>query len=193
MRKYIWTLLIIIIFLSCGQSGKVKESQMSKKDIVDSIVNHTPDLNSSTDSLTQSRIEDLKDEFQNYKIFNLKNPIFADFNGDKVEDRADFKTIDNHSGILITDGRTNKITRLGFGKYFKEMTDFNWVNYWGLLKDSITKKINFDETSGDIIGGVDFKLDNVSIFVRVDKSEDASGGGVITFKDNKYLWVHQSE
>ena len=193
MKNYLWTLLILILLISCGQSGKEKISQIDKAMELNSTNNFSTNSNDSINSLMISRNEDLKDEFKNFKIFNLNIPIIGDFNGDKIDDRAEYKNVGGQSGITITDGKTKRIVRLGFGERLGLMTDFNWVNYWGLLKDSTTTKINVDENTGDIIGGVDFKLDNVSIFVRVDKSEDSSGGGVITYKDKQYIWIQQSE
>jgi hypothetical protein len=42
---------------------------------------------------------------------------------------------------------------------------------------------------GEIIGEQEFVLANPSIYVR--KAE--VGGGVITFKDGKFRWVHQAD
>lgn len=61
------------------------------------------------------------------------------------------------------------------------------MDYWGVLQDSSTYEIII--TNGEIVGDTLVRLENPSIFVR--KKE--VGGGLITFKDGKYEWIHQAD
>lgn len=65
--------------------------------------------------------------------------------------------------------------------------DFSWVDFWGTTKDRETYEIVIKDS--EIIGDKTTKLDNNSIFVR----KEEVGGGVITYKNGKFIWVHQSD
>jgi len=69
------------------------------------------------------------------------------------------------------------------------LTDFDWVDYWGVLKDKTTFEIIFDSISGDILGDSIRPLKNISLFVE----QDEVGGGVITYKNGTYKWIHQAD
>jgi hypothetical protein len=104
-------------------------------------------------------------------------------------DTAEFISLNGKKGILIRDG--GRIDTIGAGIGFEEMgDDFSWVDTWGILEDSITYEIVIEDN--EIKGSKEFKLTNPSIFVWKTTDEEA-GGGIITFKDNKYQWVHQAE
>ena len=68
------------------------------------------------------------------------------------------------------------------------MKGFNWVDYWALVEDRETSETTFKE-DGDVLGGREVKLQNPSIFV----ARDEEGGGLITFRNGKYEWVHQAD
>ena len=56
-----------------------------------------------------------------------------------------------------------------------------------------TKEFKFDNNTGDILGSKTVQLKNISIFLRQDEDGDGSGGGIITYEDNNYKWIHQTE
>ncbi|RIJ47710.1 hypothetical protein D1614_14115 [Maribellus luteus] len=129
----------------------------------------------------------LECDFENVIHFSIDESIIADFNGDGINDTAVFRKENKTSGIIIKHGQTEETVSLGFGKDFAHLTDFNWVDFWGLVKDSTTYEMVFNET--DILGDTIISLKNPSIVVR----KEEAGGGVITLKNGIYIWIHQSD
>jgi len=193
MKKQLVILSTIVLLFGCGQRKKEKTFQ------TDYSVKHNSTLNGSTsdkDSLgniMNSRKETLNREFKKYKIYRLNETLCEDFNGDGIADKAEFVKSNGKAGIIITDGKSKELTKLGFGNKFAHLTDFDWVNYWGVLKDSSTNEVEFDNNTGDILGSKTVQLKNISIFLRQDENGDGSGGGIITYEDNNYKWIHQTE
>ena len=193
MKKQLVILSTIVLLFGCGQRKKEKTFQ------TDYSVKHNSTLNGSTsdkDSLgniMNSRKETLNREFKKYKIYRLNETLCEDFNGDGISDKAEFVKSNRKTGIIITDGKSKELTKLGFGNKFAHLTDFDWVNYWGVLKDSSTNEVEFDNNTGDILGSKTVQLKNISIFLRQDENGDGSGGGIITYEDNNYKWIHQTE
>jgi len=72
-------------------------------------------------------------------------------------------------------------------KFYEMGDDFGWVDTWGVTYDKIANEVLIKDS--EIIGGRDVKLKNPSIILR---KEDA-GGGLVTFLDSKYQWVHQAD
>ncbi|MEZ4828990.1 MAG: hypothetical protein R3C61_22290 [Bacteroidia bacterium] len=191
--KHITYILTFLILTSCGQSNSDKES---KKEIsaetdtikVESKVDTTkPDLKQSSTKQTEHNNQDLSYEFKEATIFKLTDTINADFNGDGYADQAIFKKENETSGIIITHGETNQVIKIGFGEPFAHLTEFNWVDYWGLVNDSETYEVVIEDA--EIIGDREVKLDNPSIVVR----KEEVGGGLITFKEGQYVWIHQAD
>jgi hypothetical protein len=144
----------------------------------------------SRDTSTHSlKTDSAEPEGNHYKKVPLNHFIIADLNGNQNMDTAEFISLNGKKGILIRDG--GRIDTIGAGIGFEEMgDDFSWVDTWGILEDSITYEIVIEDN--EIKGSKEFKLTNPSIFVWKTTDEEA-GGGIITFKDNKYQWVHQAE
>lgn len=194
MEKQLVILSTIVLLFGCGQTKKEKTLQTENTVKHDSTLNYTTSEKDSLGNILNSRKEILNREFKKYKIYRLDETLCEDFNGDGIADKAEFVKSNGKTGIIITDGKSQKLTKLGFGKKFAHLTDFDWVNYWGVLKDPSTTEVQFDSISGDILGGKKVPLKNISIFVRQDENEeDGGGGGVITYEDNDYKWIHQAE
>ena len=128
-------------------------------------------------------------ELKNEQEFKLTDAIISDFNGDKKLDTAKFQLKNNKAGVIITDGLTHKETIIGCGNKFDETgwDDFKWVDYWGITNDTLTYNVIVKDD--EIIGTENFHLDNPSIFLR----DNEAGGGIITYKNGKYMWVHQAD
>ena len=135
----------------------------------------------------ESYNQDLSYESEGATIFNLTDTLKADFNGLGKLDYAVFIKEIETSGIVITHGESNEKTKIGFGKPFAHLPQFNWVDYWGIVNDSITYEIVIEDA--EIIGDREVKLDNTSIVVR----KEELGGGLITFKEGEYIWIHQAD
>ncbi|MFC5192715.1 hypothetical protein ACFPIK_13135 [Algoriphagus aquatilis] len=185
--KYLIYVLNFLILTSCDQSNSNKESQQeisSEKDRVDIKDKEEPEqnLNETTEYANQG----LSSEFKKVTTFNLTDTLIADLNGDGKLDQAVFNRKNETSGIVITHGETSEKIKIGFGELFAHLTDFNWVDYWGLVYDSETYEIVIEDD--EIIGGREVKLDNPAIVVR----KEEVGGGLITFKEGRYIWIHQA-
>ena len=99
-----------------------------------------------------------------------------------------FTSENNKSGIKIIDGRTKGVVKIGLGVEFEEMGDsFDWVDYWGLVTDAKTYEILIKDS--EIIGDTIINLENKSIVLR----KEEVGGGLVSFLNGKYQWIHQAD
>lgn len=139
-------------------------------------------------SQTETNKEKNKYEFSNVTILKLNEVINEDLNGDGKIDEAIFVTENAKSGIKIIDGKTGKVMKIGLGQEFEEMgDDFSWVDYWGVVKDKTTYEIIIED--GEILEEHALELENPSLLL---KKEDV-GGGLITFRKGKFVWIHQTD
>lgn len=146
------------------------------------IVDKEKKMTESSQASKEDSISDLPDNETHYKLTDI---IVADFNGDGHLDKAVFKQENKTSGIIITHGQTDEIVKIGFEEPFSHLTNFNWVEEWGLSEEKNQYEVLVID--GEIAGQRDIKLINPSIFVRLDGL-----GGLITFMDEKYTWIHQA-
>lgn len=191
--KYITYILIFLTLMSCGQLNSDKDSKKKVSTETDPIKVVTkadttkPELKQNSIEQTENNNQDLSYEFKDVNIFKLTDTIIADFNGDGKLDQAIFKKEDETSGIIITHGEIDEIIKIGFGEQLAHLTEFNWVDFWGLVNDKKTYEIIIIDA--EIIRDREVKLDNPSIVVR----KEEANGGLITFKKGKYVWIHQSD
>lgn len=203
MRKITY-ILIFFILTSCGEShSEQKTTDVSlttptdKTEKLEVKQDNTLKLKISEDSTIEEssynpeeyRQESLNMSFEKATLFKLTDTIKADFNGDGVTDKAIYIKDNETSGITIIHGKTNEKVKIGFGKQFGHLKEFNWVDYWGLVKDRETNETIFEDNgNGDVTGSKDVILQNPSIFLGADEQ----GGGLITFINGKYKWIHQT-
>jgi outer membrane biogenesis lipoprotein LolB len=187
------TYILTFVFLTgCGNSNQKTESKEINSDKLEQekieSVNNIENLQNQTNANTiDFQRQTLSSEFKNAKLYNLTDTIEADFNGDGNVDKAVFIKDNQNSGIIIKHGETLSQVKIGFGQPFAHLTNFNWVDFWGLVNDSTSYEILFNET--DIICDTIIRLENPSIVVR----KEEVGGGLITFKNGEYKWIHQSD
>ena len=193
MNKQLVIISTILLFFSCVQTKKEKTLEADNSTQLDSRINNSTLEKESFRKLTNLRKETLSQEFETFKIYSLNETLIDEFNGDGFADKAEIVRLNGKSGIIITDGKSKELTKLGFGKNLAHLTDFDWVNYWGVVKDSTTYEVQFDSESGDITGSKTVRLKNISIFLRRDDNENGGGGGIITYIDNEYKWIHQAD
>ena len=188
MRKIIF-ILAILILTSCRQSISDRSNDtLPDTDTVNTDLKGViPDLYNSENESSDFENQSADLEFKSLIIFPLKDTISADFNGDGTVDQAVYRKENETSGIIIKHGRTNEEVRFGFGEPFAHLSEFNWVDYWGLVKDDETYEIVIEDA--EIIGDRNIELENPSILVR----QKETGGGLITFKNGKYQWIHQAD
>lgn len=183
---YITTLLILT---GCGQTNSEQNSNINKDTITDKVSDTTISDNkqiSKQNSTDENQSEEYRkqslDGFEKATLYKLTDTITADFNGDGILDKAFYKKENQNSGIIIKHGQTNEVIKIGFGKKFAHMTEFDWIDYWGLVEDRQTSETTFTE-EGDVLGSKEVKLQNPSIVLGADEV----GGGLITFLNGKYV------
>lgn len=182
MKNIVLYLLISFVTYAC-HTNNASEKPIGNDTIALNKVD-TLSKNTKSDNL-QYYQNSLVGEFKNFKIFNISDTIKADLNGDKV---VDFAFFTNKKNISIVDGLSKKAVIVGSDKSFDDIgNDFSWVDFWGTTTDMGTYEIVIEDS--EIVGDKKAKLNNHSLFVR----KDEVGGGVITFKENKYVWIHQAD
>lgn len=186
--------MTFIILTGCGQTNTENKSNIDLDSIAEQVSDTTTlDNNQLAQQTTadKNHTEEFKKQyisgFEKATLYKLTDTITADFNGDGFLDKAIYKKEKETSGILIIHGRTNDQVKIGSGKQFSHMTEFNWIDYWGLVEDKETGETTFSE-DGDILGSKDVKLQNPSIVLGADEV----GGGLITYLNGKYVWIHQT-
>ena len=189
----IFALIYISTLISCNTKNENEQNQnISQKDTLakknkSEIISQKEDDRNGLDTVTNITVS-LKNEFKSFEIKNIKDTIKADLNGDKISDLAFFTNNNDKKQIFILDGKSKR--KIKFEKYTSsgEMEDdFSWVDYWGTTEDKETFEILIIDS--EIAGDTITKLYNKSIFVR----KEEVGGGVITYKENRYIWIHQSD
>lgn len=126
-------------------------------------------------------------EFKDFRIYKLSDAIIADFNGDGRKDTAQFRKTEEEACVIISHGGSSEQIVLGCGNELDGIgDDFSWVDEWGILLDRSTFEVKFE--NDEVAGSEEVLLDNPGIVV----TKKESGGGVITFKNRKYIWIHQT-
>ncbi|MDF3028424.1 MAG: hypothetical protein K0S23_2731 [Fluviicola sp.] len=188
--KQIIYILPFLILTACGQSKSERVSNRvsntSPAPVPDTTAVNTQQNPAEEDPGEDYRNQALS-EFEKARVYKLTDTLVADYNGDGFSDKAFYQKEKETSGIIIKHGKTNEEVRIGFGKPFAHFTEFGWVDYWGIVEDKETSEATFTE-EGDILGSKDIKLQNPSIALGANEI----GGGLITFLNGKYVWIHQT-
>jgi len=187
MAMKIITTILSLAFLLSGCRNSINSSKYKAE--VDS-ANITRSESVSEAQIGQSKEESIESDLSKTEMLELTEILKDDFNGDGILDRAEFRKESGKSGILIINGKSNDTVKIGLGKKFAHMDNFNWVDHWGIMRDKTTYEILFE--NNEITGDTIVALENPSIILRQD-GDDESGGGVITYKDRTYKWIHQSD
>jgi len=212
--KQVISIFSSVILASCIQSNSVQkveqETSVDKVPITTELKNDERKLNQvdqeKLNITKQGEVVELKDqsnfdehtdyqqkaldhEYNKAKLYQLKDTIKADLNGDGIIDKAFLVRENPTSGLIIEHGKNKEQIKIGFGKSFGNWTNFdlNWITFWGLIYDKETFEIVIEDS--EIAGQRIIKLEHPSIVVR----KESAGGGIITYKNGKYEWIHQSD
>lgn len=192
--KQIIYILTFLILTGCGQTNTEQNSNISIETKAEQVLDTTYSDNKQTDkkaTTDEKETEEYRKQslsgFEKATLYKLTDTITADFNGDGFLDKAIYKKEIETSGIIIIHGKTNERVKIGFGKQFAHITEFNWVDYWGLVEDKETSETTFTE-DGDVLDSKTVKLKNPSIAL----GKDEVGGGLISYRNGKYEWIHQT-
>lgn len=142
----------------------------------------------------ESHIQELVDSvsvyegFTDYKAYKMSDSIVTDLDGDLEDDLVYFANKGCNKLIF-------KLSKIGIGevgctesKFLEYPVTIDWVDEWGLLHDELTWQVLILD-NGDIDKDTIIKLQNPGVYI----GEMDGGGGVITIKDGKPMWVHQSD
>jgi hypothetical protein len=179
MKISIAYLTFLILFTSCQNSSKqsLTNSADAKNKFAQGYANREILL----------RPEILPDSVIVFK-FKLSDTLFFDFNCDDAIDEVFFRKSDKGMTIIIKDIRSSKEINIGADSTFQFIgKNFEWVDTWGATADSSTYEVLFKD--GEISGSKRVALDCFSIVLR----KEEQGGGIITFKNGKYQWIHQAD
>jgi hypothetical protein len=131
------------------------------------------------------RVKDLQASFSDFVVYDMLDTISADMDGDGRFEKLYFT---GRQPLLMEIDNGKERIRIGGDESFKEIgDDFSWADHWGLIggKSAIENVMR----NGEPAYAKKVKLGPASIFIR----RDESGGGLITFRDGRYIWVHQAD
>lgn len=176
--------LIIFFLLFLVSCKNEKKSILNSNISTPKIVNIVESKWSSYDSF---QMRSLRSSFDSFNYYKLTDTLSVDLNGDKENEIILFIKTNDSSGIKIIDGISKSITRIGLGVDFEDFGDrLDWVDYWGITFDKSASEIVIknEEVNGDRI----IKLSNPAIIL----GKYEVGGGLIVYKNRKYVWIHQT-
>ncbi len=135
--------------------------------------------------LERQRLLDL--QFRGSTLASLKDTLSLDLDGDGNADKIFLSSQQRPSGMTILLAANHYPIFIGFGKPFAHLTDLDWVDFWGYTYDSTTTKVLVEKSQ--VAGSREIKLQHPSIIIR----SDDFGGGLISFIDGTFQWVHQAD
>ena len=133
------------------------------------------------------------DENDSLEESNLLIPTFFidDFSGDGITDKAFFvnNKLQNKKGVLFLFGEKDMSYLIGAGSdFYSGGDDFKWADKWEVFVDTITYETTFYK-NGDVKGSKEIILEHPAIRIR----EEEGSGGLIYFKDDKFIYIHQGD
>jgi len=125
-------------------------------------------------------------DFKKYKEYCLTDTLKIDLNGNGILESVFFSK--NKNNILIKE-KGKKLISLSSGGnrangFYK---NYDWVNLWCVVSDSHVSEVIVKE--GELLGDKILKLERPSIYI----GKETAGGGIITYRNGKLYWVHQSD
>nr|WP_299170869.1 hypothetical protein [uncultured Allomuricauda sp.] len=197
MKNYFFLILISIIFFSC----KNKENENSKTEIKEVKPNIETKAVEEKIKLAKIEKESLNPEkkstenwthpeffeFKKYKEYRITDTISIDLNGNGILERVYFEKKDCPKLMIEERGRNPISIGCGKEEYKGFPNAIGWVNLWCVVYDKETFEIIVED--GELIGDKTVNLERPSIYV----GKEEAGGGIITYKNGKLYWIHQSD
>ena len=197
MKNHFFLILISLMFFSC----KNKENNNNKTEFKKVNPNIETKAVEEKIELTKIENESLNTEkkttdnwkhpefyeFKKYKEYHISDTIRIDLNGNGILERV-YIDKKNCPKLIIEEKGQNPIS-IGCGKeeYKGFPNAIGWVNLWCVVYDKKTFEIIVED--GEIIGDKTVNLERPSIYV----GKEEAGGGIITYKNGKLYWIHQSD
>lgn len=179
MIKRYFCFAYLIVLCSC-------EQQQAKN-----VSTNTVDTVELRTEAEQTEIIEKQEVKANNQQSDWLNPkyLIADFNGDSYTDTAFAVIVNNQKGIRIKHANTNEEFILGAGNDFGNGgKDFNWVDEWKLVNDTITYEVTFTKDM-EVEGNREVKLDHTAFYI----GNEELGGATVAWRNGKYVWIHQAD
>ena len=186
--RHIFGLLSLFSIVACGDG-----TQTSNTTTVDTAAKVT----NTTKNESPYIVSNSYDFDTAYQVSKEHQPFMVTgyFNPDKILDTAILvrHKSTGKDALFIKHGGTNKSFLLKSGKDVgADFDDFHWVGQSEVVKKG--RKVWNNVVDGEIIGedqvpdNKKIALENDGIFIHED---EGGGGGIIYFKEGKYVWVQQ--
>lgn len=197
MKKYFFLILIFIASFSC--KNKENENSRTKIKQVKPIIETNANEKQIQPSKTQKELLNPKKntteswthpeffEFKEYKEYRITDTISVDLNGNGILEQIYFDKEDCPKLIIEEKGQNTISIGCGKEEYKGFPNAIGWVNLWCVVYDKKTFEIIVED--GELIGDKTVKLERPSIYV----GKEEAGGGIITYKNGKLYWIHQSD
>ncbi len=186
MKNYFLLILILLIVCSC----KTKESnkpgiQVGKSESV--IEEKIVEKGTETKEIEDWKHKDYF-KFKNYKEYRLKDTIVIDLNGNGILENVYFDSTECPKILINENGQ--ELISIGCDKdeYVGFPNSVGWVDLWCVVQDNEVWEVLFKE-DGDIDTDTIVKLERPSIYI----GKEEAGGGIITYRNGKLYWIHQSD
>ncbi|KQC33362.1 hypothetical protein AAU57_08580 [Nonlabens sp. YIK11] len=174
-------ILIFFSFISC------------KNDSNEEIKTYTLEYNTSK---KESELEQINSsdcshpeyfQFEKYEEYCLSETIYADLNGNGILEKIYFDN--NDCRRLIIEENDEDLISIGCNmeQTSRFPNDLGWANLWCVVYDQVTVEVLVQD--GELIGERTVQLTQPSLFV----GKEEAGGGIVTYRNGEYDWVHQSD
>ena len=191
MRNYFLLILIFISFSSCKEKSTTEnKAEVEKTDslMVGEFI-YTSTGKFYPDSLkTKTTDFSNKFDFKDYQEYKMTDTIQIDLNGNGILESVYFDN--NYCSKILIKEKGQKLISFGCGK--EEYDGFpnavGWVNLWCVVKDKKVWEVLFTE-DGDIDKDTIVNLERPSIYI----GKEEAGGGIISYRNGKLYWIHQSD
>jgi len=127
-------------------------------------------------------------DFKEFEPYNLNDTIQIDLNGNGIIEKVYFTQTECKQLIIDELGSELISIVCENNKYLKYPDQVDWVNQWCVVYDKKVWEVLFLE-NGDIGKDTIVTLDKPGIYI----CKKESGGGIITYRNGKLYWVHQSD
>lgn len=127
-------------------------------------------------------------KFQNFREYKLTQSILIDLDGDGQAEEVYMKSKNDCRSIIIEKG--DSIIELGCENesHLEIPQPFNWVKMWCVVYDEQVHEVLLTKDL-DILEDTLIILERPSIYI----GHPQAGGGIITYRNGKLHWVHQSD
>lgn len=126
-------------------------------------------------------------EFQDYKEYRITDTISIDLNGNGILELIYFDKKDCPKLIIAEKGQG--LISIGCGKeeYKGFPNAIGWVDLWCVVYDKETFEVIVEDE--ELVGDKIVSLERPSVYV----GKEEAGGGIITYRNGEFYWVHQSD